>query len=293
MPLHTKFNLVGQSKAVTQGCWSFKVSTGLALVMLLCGCANSPLRQGTSLSSYNNMKPARARLTMATLWVDRTSVLSARTIRIIPTTISDATVQAIKQPEDRALIANTINRALCVDLSDRFKVVSPVEAADLTIRASIVDIMPTNSTAAGLSTVTSLGTAIVLPVSMPRLPIGLGGLSVEAEAIGADGQQKAAMLWSRGANSFTNKPRVSQVGDAYSLANTFGDDFGKMLVTGQSPFGILPSIPSGQKLRASLGGKNKYEACNAFGSAPGIAGAIAGQVGMPPAWTDRPSTIIQ
>jgi hypothetical protein len=227
------------------------------------------------------------------LWIDRASVVSAQTIRIIPTTVSDATIQAIKRPEDRALVANTINRALCVSLSDRFKVVSSVEAADLTVHASIVDIMPTNSTAAGLSAVTSLGTAIMLPVSVPRLPIGLGGLSIEAEAIGSDGRQKAAMLWSRGANSFTNKPRVSEVGDAYSLGAGFGNDFGKMLVTGQTPFGMLPSIPSVQKIRASMGGKNRYESCNAFGHATGIAGILAGQVGMPPAWTDHPQTVAQ
>jgi hypothetical protein len=66
MPVYAKLNPAGQRKAFTRGCWSFKVSTGLTLVLLLCGYANSPLRQGTSLSSYDNMKPARAGLTKAT-----------------------------------------------------------------------------------------------------------------------------------------------------------------------------------------------------------------------------------
>uniref|UniRef100_A0AC34FSN9 Uncharacterized protein n=1 Tax=Panagrolaimus sp. ES5 TaxID=591445 RepID=A0AC34FSN9_9BILA len=110
---------------------------------------------------------------------------------------------------------------------------------------------------------------------------------MEAEAIGKDGQQKAAMVWARGANMIMNKPRVSRVSDAHSLASNFGNDFSKMLVKGKSPFKGWPSLPSGQKIRSSLGGKPKYLECDRFGRAPGIPGAVADELGFPPDWTDK------
>ncbi|GLU29896.1 hypothetical protein Brsp01_51290 [Brucella sp. NBRC 12950] len=220
----------------------------------------------------------------ARLRVDSAAILSAKTVRIVPTTqqIGGAAFEAT----DLALVTNAIDRALCIGLSDRFKVVASNQPADLTVHAKVTGIVATNRTAAATSTVASLGASAVLPVPIPRLPIGLGGLSVEAEAIGHDGSQRAAMLWSRGANMITNKARVSEVGDAYTLSAGFGADFTRMLVTGQDPFKGV-AIPSMQKISASFGGSPKYEACKAFGAAPGIKGMAANQLGLPPAWTDK------
>jgi hypothetical protein len=95
------------------------------------------------------------------------------------------------------------------------------------------------------------------------------------------------MLWARGANSFTSSPRVSSDGDAYDLATAFADDFGQLLVTGESPFGKIPEPPSIDKLNAILGGAPKQAACEAFGRAPGLAGMIGEKIGLPPGWTDR------
>ena len=69
----------------------------------------------------------------------------------------------------------------------------------------------------------------------------------------------------KGANFVTTGARVSEIGDAYSLAASFGGDFSKMLVTGKTPFRGLPKIPSGQKIKSGLGGKAKYLACENFG----------------------------
>nr|WP_311766194.1 DUF3313 family protein [Neorhizobium tomejilense] len=129
--------------------------------------------------------------------------------------------------------------------------------------------MPTNTVVAGLSTATSLGANFVAPVPVPRLPIGLGGLSVEAEATTRDGKQVGAMVWAKGANFVTTSARVSQIGDAYSLAASFGSDFSRMLVSGKTPFKGLPKIPSGQRIKSGLGGKPKYPACEKFGRSAG------------------------
>jgi Protein of unknown function (DUF3313) len=120
-----------------------------------------------------------------------------------------------------------------------------------------------------------------------RFPIGLGGLALEAEAVDRTGRQTAAMVWARGADSLTSRPRVSPAGDAYDLAASFGNDFSKLLVTGASPFKTLPSPPSMRRLGSLLGGAPKESACEAFGRGPGVAGLVGGAIGLPPEWTDK------
>ena len=117
--------------------------------------------------------------------------------------------------------------------------------------------------------------------------MGLGGLSVEAEATTREGEQVGAMVWAKGANFVTTSARVSQIGDAYSLAASFGNDFSKMLVTGKTPFKGLPKMPSGQRIKSGLGGKPKYPACENFGRSPGLKDLAASQIGIPPSWTDK------
>ncbi|TJW07056.1 MAG: DUF3313 domain-containing protein [Mesorhizobium sp.] len=214
-----------------------------------------------------------------------------KTVYIEPTMVSEAAAQSVKKPSDSALVANVVNRALCVGISDRFQVVDSMQDADLVVHATVTRIVPTNATMAGVSTAASLGASFASSsVPVPRIPLGLGGLAVEAEATTRDGEQAAAMVWSKGANFVTTGARMSEVGDAYSLASSFGDDFSKMLVTGKTPFKFgLPKLPSYQKLKSKLGGKPKYQACERFGRAPGLKDFASSQLGLPPSWTDKPA----
>lgn len=266
---------------------SLKEAAGLSLVLFLPACADMPLEDGITLSSYQSLKPSNGNVVKSKIMIETQALATARTVRIVPTAVSPSAAAKIRDVQDLTLISNAVDRSMCVALSDRYQIVGPHQPADLTVHASIVNIIPTNKAMAGVSTVTSLGAGAVLSVPVPRLPIGLGGLDAEAEAMGSDGMQKAAMVWSRGADSFTTAARMSQVGDAYALAGSFGNDFGKMLVKGQSPFKGVGSSPSGQKLWSQMGGKSKYAACEAFGRAPGLAGAIGSKLGLPPNWTDK------
>lgn len=257
------------------------------LLSTVAGCAAVPLEEANSLTSYDGLTSNNGRLTKAKYKVASGDLVSAKTIYIEPTTIAATAAQSIKKSSDQALVANVISRALCIGVSDRFEVVDRKENADLVAHATVTRIVPTNAAMAGLSTATSLGANFVVPVPVPRLPMGLGGLSVEAEATTRDGKQLGAMVWAKGANALTTNARVSQVGDAYSLATSFGNDFSKMLVTGKTPFKGLPKLPSSQKLKSNLGGKPKYQACERFGRAPGLTDLAASQLGMPPSWTDK------
>ncbi|WP_315767269.1 MULTISPECIES: DUF3313 domain-containing protein [unclassified Bradyrhizobium] len=260
-----------------------------ALALILCGCATAPMTQSGTLASYQELAPSNGVLAKSLLHVNKDSVLAAKTIRVSRAIFPQNAAPALSD-EQRRLVANAVDRALCVDLSERFVVVAHGEPADLTTHAVITQATPTDRIAAGASKVVSVVPAalgVAAPVPVPRLPIGLGSLTIEAEALDHAGKQQAAMVWARGANSFTNSPTLSTAGDAYELAVAFGDDFGQMLVTGTTPFGKLPQLPSLDKIGSSLGGKPKYAACDAFGRDPGVIGLVANRLGAPPEWADK------
>jgi len=274
----------GLSNSISLAMW--------AVVGLLPGCATAPLVQGNGLSSYDGLAQSDGKITKSRLHVKKEQVLAAKTINIVPTVFPPAVAPALSN-EQRTLVANAVDRALCVSLSDRFNVVARDAAADLTVHAAVTQVKVTNEVAAGVSAVASLGTSFIdmgtnIPIPVPRIPIGLGDLSIEAEAVDPAGRQQATMLWGRGATVFFSSPRASKASDAYDLAGSFGDDFASLLVKGESPFesfGI--DIPSWQKVSSNIGFAPKHAACEAYGRYPGIVGLVGDQVGLPPEWTDK------
>lgn len=264
----------------------------LIIVSTLPGCATAPLIQRGGLSSYDGLTQSDGKITKSRLYVGKEQVLAAKTISIVPTAFPSAIAPKLSN-EQRELVANAVNRALCVSLSDRFKVVAPDVPADLIVRAAVTHATETNEVAAGISAAASIGTKFVdmgidVPIPIPRVPIGLGDLSIEAEAVDRSGRQQAAMVWGRGATVFFSTPRVSKAGDAYELAGAFGDDFAKLLNKGESPFkGAGIDFPSWQKVSSNMGFAPKYATCENYGRSPGIGGFVGGKLGLPPEWTDK------
>jgi len=120
------------------------------------------------------------------------------------------------------------------------------------------------------------------------VPIGLGSLTVEAEALDRRREQRAAMVWGGAANSFTSQPRFSQASDAYDLAGEFGQDFGYMLATGEDPFTAPNTLPTWDRIRITTLGEAPLDPdCEAFGRAPGIDGMLGDYIGLPPEYTDK------
>jgi hypothetical protein len=264
-------------------------------LLLVSGCAAVvPLEQAGSLSSYQRLEDSNGFLTRAQVSVNKDEILAAKTARIIPTSFSATETDSKLSEAHKRLIANVVDRSLCIGLSDRFQIVPQAHPADLTVHVFITRIVPTDETAAGVSKVTSIATSVAtaaasvtVPVPRLRIPIGLGGLALEAEALGPTGHQEAAMIWARGADTLTSRPRVSPAGDAYDLASSFGNDFSKLLVTGSDPFKASPSMPSMQRIQSMLGGAPKQAACEAFGRGAGVTGLVGGAIGLPPEWTDK------
>lgn len=271
-----------------------RLRTGFVLALTVCvtGCASASLDGDGSLSTYADLKASDGMLAKSKLYVSKEALSAARTVKIVPATFSaKAQVDGVTN-EQRKLIGNAINRSLCGNLSDKFTLVSS-GAADLTVYTRVTQITPTDETAVAASKGGAIAKAVFLPgvpVPTPRIPIGLGSLSVEAEARGRDDRQVAAIIWGRGANFLSGSARVSSSGDAYDLASAFGDDFSTMLITGKSPFGTMPRTPSLERFQAAAGGAPKYAACEAFGREPGVSGLIGGAIGVPPEWNDKGGT---
>ena len=276
---------------VSNGLYKFEAWVTVTLLgLLVAGCATAPLDQAGSLRSYDNLKQSDGLLTRSRLRVSKDDVLAAKTVRIIPTSFSEPAARTPFTSAQRNLVTNAVDRTLCAGLSERFEVVAGSEPADLTIHAVVTHVVPTDAVAAGLSKGVSVAKTVLLPgvpVPIPRIPIGLGSLSLEAEARDPEDNQKGAMIWGRGANAFLGSGRVAQEGDAYTLAVAFGADFSKLLVKGETPFGGLPKLPSFDEIGTLLKDAPKYPACKAFGESPGFAGMIGEGLGLPPSWTDN------
>lgn len=234
------------------------------------------------------MSDANGLVTRSQIRVNKKDLLAARTIRIASTVFPARTDVALNEKE-RRLVANAISRELCLRLGERFRIVSADEDADLTVQATVTHATPTSAAASGASTAVSIAKTVVLPgvpVPVPRLPIGLGTLSVEAEARDFAGFQKAAMVWARAASAIGSSPRLANDGDAYDLAAEFGADFARLVATGESPFGGIPTLSSLESIPVRFGGAPKYVACEAFGRFPGLTGFAGQGLGLPPDWTD-------
>jgi hypothetical protein len=270
---------------------------GLVLLPLIAACATVPLQQTGSLSSYERLQPVDGKFgRKSRVHVDKDAVLAARTVLIVPTSFAGEAAAARLSPRDRRLVANAVDRSVCIALSDRFHIVLPPQTADLTVHVTVAHIVPTDEVAAAATTVLDVSKSVlshtgVLETSVPipsvRVPIGLGGIALEGEAVDPSGRQTAAMLWAKGARSFFgNTTRVSPVGDAYELAADFGDDFSELLVTGEDPFQFKwPELPYMHRLKSKFGGAPKESVCDSFGR-KGVTDMIAGKFGAPPEWTD-------
>jgi hypothetical protein len=253
------------------------ISASALAALLLAGCATAtPGRQG-QLSTYDGLQRTRNHRTTAYVKADTAAILAAKTFRLDPVEFADGVGQAVT-PAQRALVANAASRAICAALSERLK--GPAEGAppDLVIRARITGFAATGRAMAGASFV--LGHLSPIPMT-PRIPLGLGSLSAEGEALGPQGAQAAALVWERGADAFFTDPKVSTVGDAYQLAGLFGHDLGELVVKGENPVRDVSLLSLPRRHHAD-------PSCDRYGKGGGVTGFIAGRFAAAPEWTDRP-----
>ena len=238
--------------------------------------AAAPTPRGT-LSSYAGLAPAHSMQTEALWRADPAALAAAKTAQIAYVKILPGAGDKVTA-EQSALIANELGRTLCGRLSGHFRMVSPKAHADLTVRATITAIRPTNTMAATASLGARVVARVVGSPVAPRVPLGLGGLSAEAEALDGAGVQRAALVWTRGANALLTGARASRIGDAYQLAAAFANDMSRLTMTGQDP---LREITAPHLTR-----KAPQAACAVYGRGE-KSGYIDGMFGMAPEATDH------
>ncbi|MDP5278728.1 DUF3313 domain-containing protein [Sphingomonas sp. DG1-23] len=249
----------------------------------LAACATPPMTRSGALTSYDHLVRKKGRTTQSQARVNKQDLLAARTVRILPARFADGVGTDVAE-KNRNLVANALDRSLCRKLSKRFDIVEATEPADLSVRTTITHIGTTSRIAAGASAIVGFIPSALssIPLLNPRVPVGLGSLTVEAEALDRNGEQDAALIWARGADSILSTARVSEVGDAYAQAGEFGDKFSEMLITGETSRGglKLPRLPK-------FGGSKKDGDCGIFGSDPGLLGKVSENLALPPATVDK------
>ncbi|WP_336487471.1 DUF3313 domain-containing protein [Methylobacterium nigriterrae] len=275
-----------------------RLAAGIVLCLGVAACGTVILGETGFLSRYDRLRKSDEATTEARLFAETSALARTRTVRIIPTAFPEAVSGPGITAAQRKLVANAADRAMCYELSLRYDVVSGRDA-DLTVRAAVTRVELTNLVGAGatigasgaITIASQLGVGFadaVGRIPVPRVPIGLGSLTVEAEALDRRRDQRAAMIWGGAANSFTSQPRFSPISDAYDLAGEFGQDFGFYIATGQDPFKAPLFIPNYDRLRITVLGEAPLDPdCEAFGRAPGIDGIIGDYIGLPPEFGDK------
>ena len=159
------------------------------------------------------------------LFLDRTAIRTGIPMRQPVARLAEGAYPDDLETESAELVANNAARSLCNELAPYVKWSDQPEDDALAARLVVTAIVPTSRAAAGASAVAD----IFIP-GPARLPAGLGALAVDADLLTADGGTVAAVRWARGANAVTDNAQVSMIGDAWQLADEFGEELAEALI---------------------------------------------------------------
>jgi Protein of unknown function (DUF3313) len=181
-----------------------------------------------------------------------------------------AVVSTQISPAERALIENVLARNACKDFSKHFDILSPdaVSVSAYHLRMAITRLEATNKLGAAIGVATN----IALPIGV-RPPIGLGALTVEFELVAPNGDQAAAMVWSKRADMVAADAATSRIGDAYIFASDATRDF-ESLASKQTSNSNGRSIIPNPFDKADA-------ACDIYGQGANRAAQAVGFLGLP------------
>lgn len=216
----------------------------LPLLGLVAACS-TPTQPTGMLSTYDGLavNPGAVRASVSDRR-DEAGLETVRRVALTPTQAADNTA-AWMSPAERTTLLREIDAQLCFELSERYVIATPNEAADAKVRAVLSHVKATGRVGSAASA--AAGFFIPGPIGL-RAPGTLGGLGVEAEMIGADGKQLAAITWTRqGMAVGTDNPSLSRIGDALQFAEPFADDAAKaMTAKGRKPIKLAKPDPCAQ-----------------------------------------------
>jgi Protein of unknown function (DUF3313) len=211
----------------------------LAAFATLAACATRPPTQSGFLTTYDGMEAApdtvRAQINQRR---DSAAASAITRVRIAAPVLAPGTSldPAIGQDEF-ALVTLELSRQLCFELSRRYAIGAEGDSESTVVEVAISDLARTSPSASVASAVAS---RVIPGPGSVRLPVGRGGLIVEARATNPQGQEAAAMVWSRGAGVAFDRGSLSEVGDAHRYAGVFAEDFAQWLASDTRPHTAVP-----------------------------------------------------
>jgi Protein of unknown function (DUF3313). len=211
----------------------------LPLLLTLGACATAQHRPAGFLTAYEGLEPKGDAIRAdVKQWRDEAALAAVRRVIIAPTILMpDAKARlGWLTAAEQTLLLREMDAQLCFEVSERYEVVK--DGPDASIRAAVTTVRPTNAPGSVVSAAANF--FIPGPVGV-RVPGSTGGVGAEAEMLGPDGRQLAAMTWSRNATVVgTDNPSVSRVGDALQFIEAFADDAAKALSPKDARSGKIP-----------------------------------------------------
>ncbi len=210
----------------------------LAMAALLNACASVPQSGGNVLATDKVLESVSdeqgrrvSRFVDGTLLAPLTAYALPEVNLMLPEVREDISVQQL------AILSNALNRSVCNRLG-QYLVAEPVPSETaLKIEIALTGITPTSKTLSGLSAAADF----FVPGPF-RIPVGMGAIALDARANTA-GKTAAFMRWAKGANPVFNSAKVSSIGDAYDLLDTFTREFGQLLLQGTSKVKVRQKLP--------------------------------------------------
>lgn len=191
----------------------------LASLSALAACQSMPADRSGYLSSYEGLGDGRSGERGPSRRRDDEASNAITRVYIEPSVLR-VNARTPVRPENQAMVRQEIDRQMCFKLSKRFDVVPTPEPDAGRVRAAIVHIAPTHP--AGSAATAAASFFIPVPFVKVRGPGISGALAVEAELVGPDGRQAAAIAWAKSTEGLSKMdPSLSPVGDALQLAEPF------------------------------------------------------------------------
>lgn len=182
---------------------------------LLSACSTIPEDKG-SLSNYKNLDKTSGVASKFKSFSNKEKLKNYNSIYIAPTIIDQKVLDKVGDARID-LVANLIDRTICMNLAKSYEILSAQSDNALSMKLYITDFEPTGRAASTISS------AILV-----RVPIGLGLLSAEGEITANDAGQLMAIQWSHKAAPVLTTGGLSKISDAYSFASEFANKTSKL-----------------------------------------------------------------
>lgn len=248
----------------------------LTALSMLSACASVPTPNGNGLTSDRSLEQAAAEPgRTVSRFIDRDRAASLASFALPDIALRLPAENPDIDAGQLALLGNALNRSLCLRLGQYLEADPEPQAQTLRIEAVLTGITPTSKASAGLSA------AVDVFVPGPfRIPVGMGSIALDVRASNADGTL-AFMRWAKGANPVLNSARISSIGDAYALLDTFAKEFTYWLVQDADGDGRRPKLPN-ERIEAN---ESLCEAC--YGKVDALGKGVSRLIPLAPEAIDK------